>query len=130
MGYYKGRGKRTAFGLGGFLVGVRKGEQYVSISKIGTGLTDVQWREMKMRIKHQESREKPKAYAQVHKTLVPDVWIEPSLVTEIAADNITRSPVHSAGLALRFPRLVRFRDDKLPSQATTIREVKRISSLQ
>ena len=130
MGYYKGRGKRTAFGLGGFLVGVRKGEQYVSISKIGTGLTDVQWREMKTRIKHQESREKPKAYAQVHKTLVPDVWIEPSLVTEIAADNITRSPVHSAGLALRFPRLVRFRDDKLPSQATTIREVKRISSLQ
>jgi DNA ligase-1 len=51
-------------------------------------------------------------------------------VTEIAADNITRSPVHTAGLALRFPRLVRFRDDKLPSQATTIREVKRISSLQ
>jgi DNA ligase-1 len=130
MGYYKGRGKRTVFGLGGFLVGVRKGMQYVSISKIGTGLTDVQWREMKTRIKHQESREKPKAYVQVHKTLVPDVWIEPSLVTEIAADNITRSPVHSAGLALRFPRLVRFRDDKLPSQATTIGEVKRISSLQ
>ncbi|MCH7952115.1 hypothetical protein IH980_05245 [Patescibacteria group bacterium] len=80
--------------------------------------------------KSQESRVKPKEYAEVDKALIPDVWVDPYLVVEIAADNITKSPVHAAGLALRFPRLVRFRDDKSPSQATTVREVKRLYKLQ
>src|SRR3989338_6913444 len=50
MGYYRGKGKRTGFGLGAFLVGVRKGDQFLTIAKIGTGLSDAQWRELKTRI--------------------------------------------------------------------------------
>ena len=67
---------------------------------------------------------------------------------EIRADELTRSPVHTAGrvmkasksgsafdvdvpgYALRFPRLERFRDDKTPTDATTLKEVEEIFKLQ
>jgi DNA ligase-1 len=130
MGYYRGRGKRAEFGIGGFLVGVRRGEKFLTISKIGTGLTDEQWKEMRKRCDEVAVPIKAKEYGSVDKTLVPDVWVAPQIVVEIAADNITKSPVHAAELALRFPRLVRFRDDKNPGQATAVREVKRLYNLQ
>jgi len=44
-------------------------------------------------------------------------------VVEIRADEITHSPVHTAKLALRFPRLERFRDDKIVTEITTITEL-------
>ncbi|MEJ2441803.1 MAG: hypothetical protein P8Y06_02705 [Patescibacteria group bacterium] len=52
------------------------------------------------------------------------------MVVEVAADDITKSPTHSAKYALRFPRLVRFRDDKGVKQATTVTEVKRLFEMQ
>lgn len=144
MGYYAGRGKRTQFGLGGFLVGIvtdkeqrtknkkqslQEGQIY-TVTKIGTGLTDEQFREMYGRLKKLRTKEKPKEYGEVNKTLIPDVWVEPSLVVEIAADEITKSPIHSAGYALRFPRLVKFRDDKPWDEATTVGELKKLFKLQ
>jgi DNA ligase-1 len=53
------------------------------------------------------------------------VWVEPRVIVEIQADEITKSPIHSAGYALRFPRLVKFRDDKQLSDITTKNEVVR-----
>jgi DNA ligase-1 len=134
MGYYKGKGKRAVFGIGAFLVGVRESEnsdRFLTISKIGTGLTDEQWRELKFKIENLKlkTEEKPKQYL-VDKNLVPDVWAVPGLVVEIEADNITVSPVHTAGLALRFPRLLRFREDKSPEQATTLAEAKKLYRMQ
>ncbi|TSC53853.1 MAG: DNA ligase 1, partial [Microgenomates group bacterium LiPW_16] len=132
MGYYKGKGKRAGFGIGGFLVGIREKEgsdQFVTISKIGTGLTDEQWRELKIKSEKLKMKNQPKEY-QVDKNLVPDVWCSPSIVVEIEADNITKSPVHTAKYALRFPRLVRFRDDKSPKEATTLAEAKKLYRLQ
>lgn len=130
MGYYKGRGKRTAFGLGGFLVGIVDSGKVKSFTKIGTGLTDDQFKELKKRLTEVEVNEKPKEYKEVDKTLKPDNWVEPSLVTEIAADEITKSPTHTSGFALRFPRLVKFRDDKDWTGATTISEIKKLFKLQ
>lgn len=129
LGINKGRGKRAGFGVGAFLVGIRDGEKFKSVSKIGTGLTDAQWREMDRRAKALEVGEKPKEY-ELHKNLTPDVWVRPSLIVEILADEITRSPIHSAGLALRFPRLIRFRDEKDPNQATTIAELEKLYGMQ
>lgn len=126
MGYYAGRGKRTAFGLGAFLVGLLgKDEQIVTVAKIGTGLTDEQFRELKKRIDSHEVKTQPPNYL-VPKNLFPDGWVEPSLVVEIAADELTRSPIHSAGKALRFPRLIKFRDDKNWQDATTVKEMETI----
>jgi len=125
MGYYRGRGKRASFGLGAFLVGVKEGEKFLTLAKIGTGLTDDQFREIKRRLEKLETEKKPKNYM-VDKNLAADVWVEPSLVVEIAADEITKSPIHSAGWALRFPRLVRFRDDKSVEEMTERKEIDRI----
>lgn len=125
MGYYRGRGKRASFGIGAFLAGVRNGEEVLTITKVGTGLTDEQFEEMKKRLEVMVVRDKPKEYV-VAKNLTPDVWAEPGLVVEIAADELTKSPMHTAGLALRFPRLVRFRDDKDLAGVTSVEELEKI----
>jgi DNA ligase-1 len=126
LGYYAGRGKRTQFGLGAFLVGVLAEDQTLkTIAKIGTGLSDEQFKDLKDRCQPLIVPDQPANY-HVDKALIPDVWVQPQLVVEIAADEITRSPVHTAGVALRFPRLVKFRDDKGWENATTVEEVQEI----
>ena len=118
MGYYQGKGKRSGFGMGAFLVGVTDEKNCVgSIAKIGTGLTDEQWRELVVKCKKLETKEKPAEYL-VDKNLECDVWVKPEIVVEIMADEITVSPIHAFGLALRFPRLINFREDKGVSEAT------------
>lgn len=130
MGCTAGRGKRASFGLGQFLVGVRDGELIKTVTKVGTGLSDDQLQKLFKSLKKLEAKNKPKEYSEVSKILLPDFWVTPSVVVEIAADEITKSPNHSSGLALRFPRLVRFREDKSPAQATTLAEVKKLFDLQ
>jgi DNA ligase-1 len=139
---YRGRGKRAKFGIGAFLVGVydKQSDQFTTIAKIGTGLTDKQWREMAKRCDTVKTQTRPKNYL-VDKNLTPDVWCLPSIVVEIKADEITRSPIHTtakfkklawlkgAGLALRFPRIERIRD-KRPQQATTVDEIIELYQLQ
>lgn len=125
MGFSVGKGKRAGFGVGKFLVGIRDGNLIKTVTKVGTGLTDEQFRELKKRLDSLIVREKPKDYV-VEKVLTPDVWVMPNLVVEIAADEITKSPSHTAGVALRFPRLVRFRDDKDINGVTTVEELKEI----
>jgi len=135
MGYSKGKGKRAKFGIGAFLVGIRKtaeSDQFLTISKIGTGLSDEQWREMYrkcQRCKVAKLQSKPKQY-QVSKNLAPDIWCNPKIVVEIQADNITVSPIHTAGLAFRFPRLKHFRDDKTADQASTLAEARKLYRMQ
>lgn len=123
MGYYKGKGRRASFGIGAFLVGIMEKGQFLTIAKIGTGLTDKQWKEMKNRSERFKVNTMPKEYKVTNKSLIPDHWLDPNIVVEIAADEITNSPTHSAGLALRFPRLVRFRDDKSIHQSTSLKEI-------
>lgn len=134
LGYIFGRGKRTAFGAGALLVGVydQEKDEFVTVSKIGTGLTDDEWRSIKEKTKGLELDHKP---ARVNSLLTPSVWVKPEIVIEVLADEITRSPLHSAGAdpttdpkepgyALRFPRLVSFRDkDKKPEDATSVTEL-------
>ncbi len=131
LGYYSGRGKRTVFGIGAFLVGIldEKTDTILTLAKIGTGLTDDQWREMKQRcddISEHGSASSEALLTTVPDALMPDVTIPLGIVVEVAADEITQSPLHSAGLALRFPRLVKFRDDKNVAQVTTLEELKKI----
>jgi len=130
MGYYLGKGKRTKFGVGGFLVGIVDKDKIKSLTKLGTGLTDDEFYLLKEKLKGLEVKEKPKEYEEVDKTLVPDFWVRPSLVVEIAADEVTKSPIHSSGYALRFPRLVRLREDKDAFSATNVSEIKNLSSLK
>lgn len=129
MGYTRGKGKRASFGVGQFLAGIVENERILSITKVGTGLTDEQFKELNERLLKIQVQEKPKEY-EVHKDLQPDFWVDPEIVVELAADELTKSPKHTAGLALRFPRLVKFRDDKSAKQATTIEEIKKLYKFQ
>lgn len=137
MGVYKGRGKRAAFGVGGFLLGTRGADdRYYSISRLGSGLSDKQFRETKERVEKLRSNDQPKEYV-VLKDAEPDVWVRPKLVAEVLADEISLSPRHTAGskqagrgYSLRFPRLVRFRDDKDPEDATTVNEIAKMYTQQ
>lgn len=123
MGYWYGKGKRTSFGIGAFLIGVAgEGGKILTVTKVGTGLSDEQWRELKERCTKNVATEKPKEY-EVADALEPDVWVDPKIVVEVAGDELTNSPNHTAGLALRFPRLVKFRDDKSISEITTKKEL-------
>ncbi|MGH7203838.1 MAG: ATP-dependent DNA ligase, partial [Candidatus Levyibacteriota bacterium] len=135
LGYIFGKGKRTAFGAGALLVGLydKKNDQFVSVTRIGTGLTDDEWRSIKEKTKGLELDHRP---ARVDSLITPSVWVKPEIVIEVLADEITRSPLHTAGAtvsaqgvkepgyALRFPRLVSFRDkDKKAEDATTVDEL-------
>jgi DNA ligase-1 len=138
LGYIFGRGKRTAFGAGALLVGVydKKEDMFVTVSKIGTGLSDEEWQSIKKRTHGLELDHKP---ARVNSLVTPSVWVKPEIVIEVLADEITRSPIHTAGAvitqsdgkdvrepgyALRFPRLVSFRDkDKKAEDATSVKEL-------
>ncbi|MCL5438872.1 MAG: ATP-dependent DNA ligase [Patescibacteria group bacterium] len=130
LGYVTGKGKRISFGAGALLVGVydQEKDEFISVSKIGTGLSDNEWREVHKRADKIKVDHKP---ARVNSLITPSVWIKPEIVIEVLADEITRSPIHTAGktidepgYALRFPRLVSFRDkDKKPEDATTVKEL-------
>lgn len=124
LGYYYGRGRRSGFGIGAFLVGVydKNKDQFVTVAKIGTGLSDEQWVKMREDCDKLAIGEKPKNVL-VDKALYPDVWAKPEIVVEIRADEITKSPAHTANYALRFPRLVDWRVDKVATDVTTLEEV-------
>ncbi len=142
MGYDFGRGKRVGFGIGAFLVGVYddKQDMFVTIAKIGTGLSDEEWKDMRAKCEKIKASTKPAAY-DVDKLMQCDAWVKPEIVVEIKADELTRSPVHTAGrvlkasksgsawdvdtpgYALRFPRLKSFRNDRRADDATTLDEV-------
>ncbi len=149
MGFDFGKGKRTKFGIGAFLVGVydEKRDQYVTMAKIGTGLSDLEWRELYKQCNLHTSDKRPVLY-DVDKQMNVDVWVKPKIVVEIRADEISRSPVHTAGrvmktsksgnafdvevpgFALRFPRLERFRSDKRPEDITTLKETEEMFKAQ
>jgi len=137
LGYYRGKGKRAEFGAGALLAGVydTDADEFVTISKLGTGLSDQGWRDIHQRLSSIELAEKPPG---VRSNFVPDVWLKPAIVAEVLADEITPSPRHTAGMtadgpgfALRFPRIVSLRTaDKRPEDATSVREIREMFNQQ
>src|SRR5207302_8167226 len=80
LGYYAGNGKRAHFGIGAFLVGVynKKEDIFQTVAKIGTGLTDVEWKALKKKCDTLATEEKPKNI-ECAKELTPDVWVTPEI---------------------------------------------------
>jgi DNA ligase-1 len=136
LGYYRGKGKRAEFGTGALLAGVYDSDkdEFVTITKLGTGLSDQGWRDIHGRLASLEVPEKP---ARVRSNFEPDTWLEPAIVVEVLADEITPSPRHTAGMtgdqpgfALRFPRIVSIRTEKKAEDATTVSEIREMYELQ
>jgi ATP-dependent DNA ligase I len=113
-----GHGKRIHV-LSDYTFAVRKGEELVNIGKAYSGLTDneiaelTEWFLAHTMIDYGHLRE-----------------VEPKIVLEVAFNAIMRSGRHDSGFALRFPRIVRVREDKSPSEIDTVEEVERIYARQ
>jgi DNA ligase 1 len=136
VGYFRGRGKRAALKIGSLLCAVfdPKHDRYRTVAKVGTGLTDEAWRALRTQL---DKRATPTRPSNVDSLITPDVWIAPSIVIEVLADEVTRSPFHTSGkvgdepgYALRFPRFLSIRTDKGAADATTEREVVDLHRLQ
>jgi DNA ligase 1 len=141
LGFYAGKGSRTEFGFGGILAGVynEKEDVFETISKIGTGFTEEEMAAFKKLLERIRVAKKP---ARVVAVIEPDFWVEPKYVVTVRADEITKSPTHTAGrqkegevevgYALRFPRIISkgVREDKTPEEATTTKEVVEMFKLQ
>ena len=56
------------------------------------------------------------------------VYVRPELVVEIAFDGVQRSPRYPGGVALRFARVLRYRDDKPAAEADTIASVRDLAA--
>jgi DNA ligase-1 len=138
LGYYFGEGKRASFGIGAFLVGLYNPakDMYQTVAKIGTGLADAQWRQLRHDLDALAVAHKP-VLVSCDPLLYPDVWVNPERVVMVRADEITRSPAHTAGkeaheygYALRFPRYMGDRPDKSAQESTTVAELKTLFSQQ
>ncbi|RLE40445.1 hypothetical protein DRZ77_02245 [Candidatus Woesearchaeota archaeon] len=129
VGAFYGKGKRAGT-YGALLCAAynHKLDRFETFCKLGSGFTDKQLAELPKKFAKYKIPHKP-ARLLVHKDMKPDVWFTPAVVVEVLGAEITRSPLHTCavekgqGLALRFPRFVRYRADKSPEQATTVKEI-------
>ncbi len=130
IGYYLGKGARTEYGMGGFLAGVldKNKNEILSITKVGTGLKEDDWKFLKSATDKIQI-ESPLPNIKIPKKFVPDIYVKPEIVVELGADEISKSKEHSAEYALRFPRLIKFRQDKSLKDITTIEEIKHMFKL-
>jgi DNA ligase 1 len=115
-----GHGKRIGV-LSDYTFGVwdTSRDQLVNIGKAYSGLTDAEIAEMTQwflehTIEDQGFRR----------------TVEPTIVLEVAFNNMMRSDRHESGYALRFPRIVRLRPDKTAAEADTIERVREIFEQQ
>lgn len=128
VGAYHGKGKRS--GVYGALLcaAYNKAEdRFETVCKLGTGLTDQVLAELPPLFQKYKVEKKPARVA-VQKEMLPDLWFEPAIVVEVLGAEITKSPFHTAGVAVRFPRFIKFREDKNAEQATTTKEIKAMLS--
>lgn len=118
-----GEGKRATW-LSSFTIACKSGDDFVEIGKVGTGI-----------------KEKPKeglSFGQLTELLKPlitsekgkEIKVRPEVVVEIGYGEIQKSPTYSSGYALRFPRVIRLRDDKAPDEATTLEQIEKYYAKQ
>ena len=115
VGVEWGHGKRRGV-LSDYTFAVREtdepGARLLTIGKAYTGLTDAEIATMTDHFKAITLQDHGR-----YRTVVPEV------VVEIAFDRIMRSSRHRSGFAMRFPRIVRMRDDKSPAEIDTMASV-------
>ena len=113
-----GHGKRRGL-LSDYTFAVRDDGRLVNIGKAYSGLTDAEIRDLTQYFLDHTVEDHGYQRA-----------VEPSIVLEIAFNNIQRSGRHDSGFALRFPRIVRLRPDKPVAEIDTLARVREIFESQ
>jgi len=114
----RGSGRRSGW-LSNYHLAVRAGDTFADVGKTFKGFTDRQFVEMAERL---------------WGLAVSDdgytVRVRPEVVVEVAYNEIQKSPTYRSGMALRFARITRVRDDKAPGDATTLDELRELYERQ
>lgn len=110
-----GHGRRASL-FTDYTFAVWRGTELVTVAKAYSGLSDAEIAEVD-------------AYVRGHTTgrFGPVRSVEPELVFELAFDGVAASGRHRGGVALRFPRMARWRRDKKPSEADTLETLIRLA---
>ena len=112
-----GEGRRAEL-FGTFLLGVRTDgdDEFATIGKVATGLTDEELADLTERLEpHVVSEDGT------------EIDIRPEVVLEVGYEEIQASPTYSSGYALRFPRFVGVREDKSVDDADSLERVARLA---
>lgn len=117
-----GTGKRANW-FGTFVLSCRKGDEFLECGMMGTGIKEkgegVTFEDLTKRLQPLVEKETGKT-----------VKIRPKIVIEVAYEEIQKSPNYSSGFALRFPRLIRVRYDKSPSEADDAERIEKLYKQQ
>jgi len=115
-----GYGRRHAW-ISDYYLAARDTEtgEFLIVGKTFKGLTDAEIIEMTRRLKGLTIKEEGRR-----------VFVAPKVVVEVAYNEIQRSQKYKCGMALRFARITRIRDDKTPDDADTIQKVREIYERQ
>ena len=108
----KGHGNRADL-FTDYTFAVWDGDKLVSFAKAYSGLTDVEIRQVDAFVKKN-----------TFEKFGPVRTVKPELVFEIGFEGIQKSPRHKSGIALRFPRILRWRKDKKAEEADTVESLK------
>lgn len=117
-----GHGKRAGV-LSDYTFAVRGDDGgLATIGKAYSGLTDAEIAELTPwfldhRLGPEQQREKARAW---------EIPVQPTIVLEVAFDVIQKSDLHESGFSLRFPRIVRIRDDKPVEEIDTLERVREL----
>jgi DNA ligase 1 len=114
----RGSGRRSQW-LSNYHLAVRDGVAFADVGKTFKGFTDRQFVEMTERL-----------WALAVGDDGYTVRVRPEIVVEVAYNEIQKSPTYHSGMALRFARITRIRDDKAPGQATTLEELRALYERQ
>lgn len=110
----KGSGRRANF-YTDYTFAVRDGEKLITVAKAYSGLTDKEIKEVDAFVKRNAVEK-----------FGPVRTVKPELVFEIAFEGIAESKRHKAGLALRFPRILRWRKDKKAEEINTLEDLRQL----
>ncbi len=110
----KGSGRRANF-YTDYTFAVRDGEKLITVAKAYSGLTDKEIKEVDSFVKRNAVEK-----------FGPVRTVKPELVFEIAFEGIAESKRHKAGLALRFPRILRWRKDKKAEEINTLEDLRQL----
>ncbi len=123
-----GTGKRAGW-LGSYTLGCREGDSYLKCGMIGTGIKEKS---------EEEGGDAGVTFKELTRLLKPkitgekgnQVAIKPSVIVEVAYEEIQKSPNYDSGYALRFPRVLRIRGDKSPSETDTRQRIEKLYKQQ
>lgn len=120
VGALWGTGKRAGW-LSSYVLGARDEEtgEFTSVGRVGTGMTEEQLQE----------------FTDVLKPLIEyesgdEVTLKPEMIVEVAFQEIQTSPQYESGFALRFPRVIKVREDKSPDEADNLERLKSLYEAQ